>query len=36
MRCVVEAIVSLAIVKEQSWSATSNIFKKYTKIGVVA
>jgi len=32
MRCVVGAIVSLAIVKEQSWSATSNIFKKYTEI----
>lgn len=28
----VGAIVSLAIVKEQSWSATSNIFKKYTEI----
>lgn len=32
MRCVVGAIVSLAIVKEQSWSATSNIFKRYTEI----
>ncbi|MEX0861690.1 hypothetical protein [Nitrosopumilus sp.] len=32
MRCVVGAIVSLAIVKEQSWSATSHIFKKYTEI----
>ncbi|MHA7646489.1 Cdc6/Cdc18 family protein [Nitrosopumilus sp. S4] len=32
MRCVVGAIVSLAIVNEQSWSATSNIFKKYTEI----
>ena len=32
MRCVVGAIVSLAIVKEQSWAATSNIFKKYTDI----
>jgi len=32
MRCVVGAIVSLAIVKEESWSATSNIFKKYTEI----
>ena len=32
MRCVVGAIVSLAIVKEQSWNATSNIFKRYTEI----
>jgi cell division control protein 6 len=32
MRCVVGAIVSLAIVKEQSWGATSNIFKKYADI----
>jgi cell division control protein 6 len=32
MRCVVGAIVSLAIVKEQTWSATSSIFKKYTEI----
>jgi Cdc6-like AAA superfamily ATPase len=32
MRCVVGAIVSLAIVKEQSWSATSHVFKKYTDI----
>ena len=29
MRCVVGAIVSLAILGEYSWSATSNIFKKY-------
>ena len=32
MRCVVGAIISLAIVKEESWSATSNIFKKYTEM----
>lgn len=32
MRCVVGAIVSLSIVKEQSWAATSDIFKKYTEI----
>ena len=32
MRCVVGAIVSLAIVKEESWSATSSIFKKYTEL----
>ena len=32
MRCVVGAIVSLAILGEYSWSATSNIFKKYTDI----
>ena len=32
MMCVVGAIVSLAIVKEQSWAATSNIFKKYAEI----
>jgi len=30
MRC--RSHSSLAIVKEQSWSATSNIFKKYTEI----
>lgn len=32
MRCVVGAIVSLAIVNAQSWSATSSIFKKYSEI----
>ena len=32
MRCVVGAIVSLAILGEDSWSATSNIFKKYSDI----
>ena len=32
MRCVVGAIVWLAIVKEQSWGATSNIFIKYAKL----
>ncbi len=32
MRCVVGAIVSLAILGEDSWSATSNIFKKYSNI----
>ena len=32
MRCVVGSIVSLAIVKEQSWGATSNIFIKYAKL----
>jgi cell division control protein 6 len=32
MRCVVGAIVSLALLGEYSWSATSEIFKKYTDI----
>jgi len=32
MRCVVGAICSLAIVHEQSWAATSSIYKKYTEI----
>jgi cell division control protein 6 len=32
MRCVVGAIVSLAILSEYSWSATSAIFKKYSDI----
>ena len=32
MRCVVGAIVSLAILGEYSWSATSDIYKKYTNI----
>jgi len=32
MRCVVGAIVSLAILGEYSWSATSDIFKKYGDI----
>ena len=32
MRCVVGSIVSLAILGESSWSATSDIFKEYSKI----
>jgi len=32
MRCVVGAIVSLAIIHEESWAATSRIFRKYTDI----
>jgi len=32
MRCVVASICSLAIVNEQSWAATSSIYKKYTEI----
>ena len=32
MRCVVGAICSLAIVDEQSWAATSSLYKKYTEI----
>lgn len=32
MRCVVGAICSLAIVSEESWAATSSIYKKYTDI----
>jgi len=32
MRCVAGAICSLAIVGDQSWAATSSIYKKYTEI----
>jgi len=32
MRCVAAAICSLAIVEEQSWAATSSIYKKYSEI----
>jgi cell division control protein 6 len=32
MRCVAGAICDLAIVEEQSWAATSSIYKKYTEI----
>ena len=32
MRCVAGAICSLAIVNEESWSATSTIYKKYSDI----
>jgi len=32
MRCVVGAICDLAIVYEQSWAATSSLYKKYTEI----
>jgi cell division control protein 6 len=32
MRCVAAAICSLAIVSEESWAATSSIYKKYTEV----
>jgi cell division control protein 6 len=32
MRCVIGAICSLAIVSEESWGATSAIYKKYSEI----
>ncbi len=32
MKCVVGTIISLAILGEDSWSATSSIFKKYSNI----
>lgn len=32
MRCVVAAVCSLAIINQESWSATSSIYKKYSDI----